>query len=302
MREKTLQIQTVLYHNEKEALKKALDSLGNAIEINRNSSKEVGTVTLVYGDASKEPLFTMEEIEAFNEEFDGLFTLKYMFFNENTGTSKGYNKMADICESEFIFIMNPDVIICPRFFEYIFRPFGDDSLQAGISEGRQTPLEHAKEYDKQTFETEWATAACMLIPTATYKEVGGYDEETFFMYCDDVDFSWRVRLLGKKVYYCPDAVAFHAKTLSTTGTWKPTKAELYYSAEASILMAYKWSNNERVKELMEVFSNSSDEDLQKAAKHFLELKESGKLCEQIDPKHKVARFVGHNFTEHRFLL
>ena len=302
MREKTLQIQTVLYHNEKESLKKALDSLGNAIKINRKSSKELGDVTVVYGDASKTPLYSLEEIKAINEEFEGLFTLKYLFFDENTGTSKGYNKMGFISESEFILIMNPDVIVCPRFFTYIFRPFRDKTLDAGISEGRQTPIEHAKEYSKRTFETEWATAACMLMPTEIYKEVGGFDEETFFMYCDDVDMSWRVRLLGKKVYYCPDAVVFHAKTLSSTGTWKPTQAEIYYSAEASILMAYKWSNDERTQKLLDIFSNSDEPLLQKAANHFWELKKMGKLCKQLDKEHKVARFVGDNFTEHRFLL
>lgn len=302
MREKTLQIQTVLYHNEKESLNKSLNSIGNAIKINRNSSKELGDVTVFYGDASKEPLYTLEEVDAINKEFEGLFTLKYLFFDENTGTSKGHNKMGLTSESDFTMVMNPDIIICPRFFTYIFRPFQDESLNAGISEGRQTPIEHPKEYDEVSFETEWATGACMLMPTAMYKAVGGFDEKSFFMYCDDVDISWRVRLTGKKIYYCPDAVVFHAKTLSSTGAWKPTEAEIYYSAEAAILMAHKWSNDKRVQKLVKVFYDSGDPILRKAAEHFKQLKRSGELCEQLDQKHKVARFVGDNFTEHRFLL
>lgn len=302
MTEKTLQIQTVLYHNEKDGLKKSLDSIGNAIRINRNSSKELGNVTVFYGDASKEPLYSLDEIDAINEEFGGLFTLKYLFFDENTGTSKGHNKMGLMSESDFTLVMNPDVIVCPRFFAYIFKPFKNESLNAGISEGRQTPIEHAKQYNRETFETEWATGACMLLPTDVYKEVGGFDEKSFFMYCDDVDISWRVRLLGKKIYYCPDAVVFHAKTLSPTGSWQPTKAEIYYSAEAGLLMAYKWSNNERVKKLLRIFSNSGDEILRKAAEHFCQLKKSGQLCTQLDKNHKIARFVGDNFTDHRYLL
>ncbi len=302
MKEKTLQIQTVLYHNEKESLKKSLDSIGNAIKINRDSSRELSKVTVFYGDGSKEPMYSAQEIDAMNDEYAGLFTLKYLFFNENTGTSKGHNKMGLTSESDFTLVMNPDIIICPRFFTYIFRPFQDESLNAGISEGRQTPIEHPKEYDKVTFETEWATGACMLMPTSIYKEVGGFDEKSFFMYCDDVDISWRVRLLGKKIYYCPDAVVFHAKTLSATATWQPTKAEIYYSAEAGLLMAYKWSNDKRVKKIIEVFSGSGDPILHKAVEHFEQLKASGELCQQLDKEHKVARFVGDNFTEHRFLL
>jgi hypothetical protein len=95
---------------------------------------------------------------------------------------------------------------------------------------------------------------------------------------------------------------FHAKLLSGSGNWSPTKAEVYYSAEAAILMAYKWSNNKRTKMLLNNFSQSGDENLRKAAAHFEELKASGKLPEQLDKDHKVAKFVGDNFTEHRFTL
>ena len=108
--------------------------------------------------------------------------------------------------------------------------------------------------------------------------------------------------MGKKIYYCPDAVVFHAKTLSPTGAWQPTNAEIYYSAEAAILMAYKWSNDERVETLLSVFSKSGDPILCKAAEHFKQMKSLGKLCDQLDSEHTVARFVGDNFTEHRFLL
>ena len=37
------------------------------------------------------------------------------------------------------------------------------------------------------------------------------------MYCDDVDFSWRVRLLGYKVIYRSDAPVFHAE--ASFGGW-----------------------------------------------------------------------------------
>lgn len=55
-----------------------------------------------------------------------------------------------------------------------------------------------------------------------------------------------VRLAGYKVIYVPSAVAFHDKRVSANAEWQPTNAERYYSAEAALFMAYKWSNPERV--------------------------------------------------------
>lgn len=45
-------------------------------------------------------------------------------------------------------------------------------------------------------------------------ETGLFDE-SFFMWCEDVDLSWRCQLLGWKCIYIPDAVIYHH--LSATG-------------------------------------------------------------------------------------
>lgn len=302
MKPVSIQVQSVLYGNQKSALRRALESLANAIRLNRRTRGEVGDVTVCYGEAYKTNTFTDEEVAAWAKDFADAFTLRYVLFGENTGTAKGHNRLAKDCESDFLMIMNPDVIVCPRFFAGMLAPFFDETSAAGMTEARQTPVEHPKEYDKKTWETEWATTACAIFPTSVYREVGGFDEQTFFMYCDDLDFSWRVRLLGKKIYYRPDSVVFHAKTLSPKGGWQPTNAEVYYSAEAAILMAYKWSNNPLCKQLLHNFSHSSDETLRRAAKHFEDLREKGQLPAQIDPEHTVARFVDGYYTDHRFIL
>jgi hypothetical protein len=62
------------------------------------------------------------------------------------------------------------------------------------------------------------------------------------MYCDDVDFSWRARLAGYRVVYQPTACVFHDKRLDPDGQIVAGEAEVYYSAEASLMMAWKWSN------------------------------------------------------------
>lgn len=297
----SLQVQSVIYHNKKESLLRALRSLANAIRVNRETTGELGKVTVCYGDASAKEIFSEEEIAEMVTEFEPYFDFNYRFFGENTGSAKGHNLMGAEGDSEYMMIMNPDVVVCPRFFKNMISPFLDPEKNAGMVEARQTPIEHPKEYDRKTLETDWCTTACAIFSREMFNQLNGFDSDTFFLYCDDLDFSWRVKLAGKKLYYRPDCVVYHAKSLSASGNWQPTAAEIYYSQEAALLLAYKWSNTKRAKKLYDIFSNA-DSTGKKVVAKFDEMKRLGKLPEQIDPDHKVARFVGDNYADHRFTL
>lgn len=298
----TLQIQSVIYHNEKSALLRAYDSLANAVRVNRNTTKELGQVTLCCGDASKEPVFSEEDVKQISEQFADYFEFKYVFFNENTGHGKGQNILSRDCVSEYIMITNPDVIVCPRFFSGMLAPLLDPTLNIGMTEARQTPSEHPKEYDRNTLITEWAAMACVIFPTELFRQIGQFDSDCFFLYCDDVDFSWRVRLAGKEIMYRPDCPVYHAKRLSATANWQPTAAEIYYSQEAALLIAYKYSNMELFKELYKKFKNSEDKAGERIIARFEAMKQQGILPKQLDPDHKVARFVNGNYSDFKYVL
>jgi GT2 family glycosyltransferase len=53
-----------------------------------------------------------------------------------------------------------------------------------------------------------------LFKTEVFKQVGLFDE-SFFMYFEDVDFSFRAQLAGWKVIYNPNAIAYHKQGAST---------------------------------------------------------------------------------------
>lgn len=122
------------------------------------------------------------------------------------------------------------------------------------------------------------------------------------MYCDDLDFSWLLRLAGYKIIYVPQAVVFHAKWLDENGGWMPTGAEIYYSAEAALLMAYKWSAPDRLKELMDSFSKMPNTPEKKALDAFLKRKEEGRLPQPLDPEHRVAEFTIYGYGMSRFIV
>lgn len=296
----TLQIQSIIYKNEKSALIRSLNSIKCALDTSIFYNNSFDSVKVCYGDASPERIFSEEEIKMLNEKYGKLFSINYMYFNCNTGTSKGHNLLAKNCDKDYLILMNPDILFSPTFLIEVINSFSD--IDVGIVEGRQVPIEHPKEYDISTGETSWSSGACTVIKTDLFHQVNGYDEKTFFMYCDDVDLSWRIRLLGKKIIYQPRAMVFHAKRLSSKGQWQPTPAEIYYSAEAALLMAYKWSNQKLLSKLISNFKTSKDENLKKAVDNFEMRKEKNLLPKQLDEDHKVSQFIDGNYAKHRFLL
>lgn len=66
----------------------------------------------------------------------------------------------------------------------------------------------------------FASGAALVMPTAVYRELGGFDER-YFMFFEDVDLGWRLWLRGYRVRYVPTSVAFHKHhaTMKRYGNW-----------------------------------------------------------------------------------
>ena len=69
----------------------------------------------------------------------------------------------------------------------------------------------------------------------------------------------------------------------------------------TILLSLQSSNNARVKYLLNLFRNSGPVEQQVVAE-FEKRQREGRLPKQLDKEHKVARFVGDYFADHRFFL
>lgn len=57
-------------------------------------------------------------------------------------------------------------------------------------------------------EVDWVSAACWLLPRATYEALGGLDEG-YFWSIEDVDYCQRVHRAGLRVVYFPDVAVRH---------------------------------------------------------------------------------------------
>jgi GT2 family glycosyltransferase len=294
----TLRIQSILFHNEPGSIRNALRSIRRAADL-AIARGIYDKVEVAYGDCSTYAVLGDQEVARLREEHAGYFDLKVTFFGRNLGSAKGHNTLLEDVGTDRVLIMNPDVVLAPDALIELSLPFAQADV--GMVEARQLPIEHPKFYDTLTGETPWATTACALIPRHVFSRIGPFDSDTFFLYCDDVDFSWRVRLAGMRVIYQPTATAFHDKRLSDTGGWLPGGAEKYYSAEAALLLAFKWSREDITRRLLHEWQAQDLDYLTRAATEFRRREDANLLPQQLDPEHKVAQFIDDGmYAKHRF--
>ena len=67
------------------------------------------------------------------------------------------------------------------------------------------------------------TAACLLCKREDYLAVGGLDEKDFPVNFNDVDFCLKLRSLGKRIVWTPEAQLLHAESASRGGDNSPDR-------------------------------------------------------------------------------
>ena len=154
----------------------------------------------------------------------------------NPGFASGHNlcmKAAFENGATVYLAANPKGSFHPDCIRNLLAMHRTQDTQALI-EARQFPEEHPKYYDPADLTTPWVSGACMLIPQPIWEQTGGFDPN-FFLYCEDVDFSWRCRALGFKTLVCPSALFWHDITGRPHETWRWGAMLL-----AGRYLAYKW--------------------------------------------------------------
>ncbi|MDX9953594.1 MAG: glycosyltransferase family 2 protein [Anaerolineae bacterium] len=192
---------------------------------------------------------------------------------ENIGFVRGNNLILDrLCQGnmpDFVWLLNPDTevqtgatqtlldtfrsipragLIGPRLynsdgslqhsafrFPGLFQPLMDlGMLPLRFYESRLNGRYLPKDYAKHTpFRVDYPLGAAMMGRGAAIKEVGALDE-AFFMYCEEIDWAWRMRKMGWQTWLVPQAGVTHhggasssqARPQTTAHLWK-SRARLY---------------------------------------------------------------------------
>ena len=300
----SIRIHTILYKLPAPLLERFVLSVAGAVSVAKEAGL-ISTASLQIGDCSPIPTLAPHQVDEYASATrdSGLDEVGYRFFQANLGSAAGHNALLSDFNADLLWIINPDTVASPYVLSEMLVRMGGSAYgvgDVGLVEARQLPIEHPKVYDLETGETGWATTACALLPSHVVKEVGTFDADTFFLYCDDVDYSWRIRLAGYKIMYAPSARIFHDKRATPEGHYRASSTEEYYAGEAALLMAHKYSRPDLVELYMRGLDSGSELS-KKAAAEFRSRRDSGRLPVPIDEDHAVGEFPRAGlFAEHRY--
>ena len=294
----SIQIQTVLYDTDPQQLDRFLQGMEVACATAQRRGM-AGDVCLVIGDCSAEP--SVADAAALRGRWASPYTsFDYRFYGENLGSGGGHNRLFSMLQSDLALVCNPDTYASPRMLVELLAALSDGTV--GVAEPRQVPLEQPKVHDPVTGDTSWASGSCLLVRQTVIADTGGFDPETFFLHCDDVDFSWRTKLAGWRVVHRPAAALFHDKRLSVSGQVEASDIEVVCGTEASVLLPWRYSRPDLVEQGFRNLEASTDPRHKEALARLLARREAGLVPEPLDPDHRVAQFIPPNFSYavHRF--
>jgi len=296
---RNLRVQVVLYGNSVDQVWRQLWGLAAAIRQAREAEL-LNQSSLYVGDSSPSQTLTIQDVDdlAQNAVEAGLTSFSYDFFGGNLGCSGGHNRLAEGATEEAILVLNPDTYPSPKMLVELIRAMGQPSVAA--AEARQIPIDHPKDFNQRTGDTSWASGCCLLVARDVFETVGGFDAKYFPTYCNDVDFSWRVRLLGYRVVHVPRATVFHDKRISHNGHPELAPLEMEHSALGRLMLATKFGRPDIVAETIQSIHESGTAEQKLAVAEFHRREGSGDLPKPLPKADSVAQFIDGEYAVHRF--
>jgi N-acetylglucosaminyl-diphospho-decaprenol L-rhamnosyltransferase len=198
--------------------------------------------------------------------------VRFIINPENLGFSKANNQALAESVGKYILFLNPDTILPEDSFKKVLA-FMDSHPDAGacgvrMVDGRGSFLKESKRgfpspwasfcksvgltaafprsrffaayylghlNEEETNRVDTLSGAFMLVKKELLEAIGGFDEQ-FFMYGEDIDLSYRIRLSGSHNYYLPNTTIIHFKGESTKKDFR--YVQLFYRAMSQFTRKY----------------------------------------------------------------
>ena len=182
-----------------------------------------------------------DDTSAIIEEYRGSFGFLH-FSGSNIGFCAAHNQLISSAASEYVLVMNPDIVLNPHFLEILVREMDKNpvagsatgKLLRSASQGSSRPIldstgiyltRNQRHFDRGSNEIDagqyenieyvfGATGAAALYRKTMLEEIregSEYFDESFFAYREDVDLAWRAQWMGWRCLFIPEAKAFHER-------------------------------------------------------------------------------------------
>lgn len=181
----------------------------------------------------------------------------------NQGFLKNCNQAAGAARGEYIMFLNNDTKVTPGWLSSLVElirsddtigmagsklVYPDGRLQeaGGIlwSDGSGWNYGRLDDPDKAEYnyvkDVDYISGAAILLPTALWKQIGGFDQRFAPAYCEDSDLAFEVRKAGKRVVYQPLSKVIHFEGVSN-GTDVNGPGLKRYQVENSKKLKEKWA-------------------------------------------------------------
>lgn len=181
-----------------------------------------------------------DETPAIIESYQDFLDLVHLS-DRNVGFCEAHNRLISSSTSEYVLVLNPDVVLDFGFLEHLICEMKLDS-SAGSATGKLlrkdkssdrpaldstgiyfTPSQRhfdrgSNETDTGQYETReyvfGASGAAALYRRAMLedtREGTEFFDESFFAYREDADLAWRALWMGWRCLYVPDAIGYHER-------------------------------------------------------------------------------------------
>lgn len=190
--------------------------------------------------------------------------IKLIANNANYGFAEGYNKVLFQVDADYFVLLNSDVEVPENWIKPVIDLMeGDDRIAAAQPkikwQAERTQFEYAGaagghldqfafpfcrgrifdavEHDHGQYndvrEIFWASGAALFVKSKYWKQAGGLDAD-LFAHMEEIDLCWRLKNLGYKIMFCPDAEVYHVGGGSLNAT-NPFKTYLNFRNNLMIM-------------------------------------------------------------------
>jgi GT2 family glycosyltransferase len=172
---------------------------------------------------------------------------RVIYNDANRGFAAGQNQAIALAHGDWMFSLNPDVILMPDFLSKLIAAAGTGEKigalcgkllrwKPGASDERSNTIDstgihflrNLRHLDRGSDETDrgqyerreyviGATGAAALYRRKMVEDIsvgGEFFDEDFFAYREDADVAWRAQLMGWRCLYVPEAVAWHVRRVT----------------------------------------------------------------------------------------